>query len=145
MDNLDLKKLRKIIDDHPEILEKPKLGRKKGGKNEPVTIVATVQAPEAEVEEISYSKAKTLGISVRKPRQMTEEQKTKMLENLQKGREKLKILNEEKKRLKEEEAKKPKVREIDMVQDPKKPVKKYIIKPKRKHKKEQPKHEQEEI
>jgi hypothetical protein len=145
MDNLDFRKIRKLIDENPQILEKPKVGRKAGGRNQPVSIIATVEA-EPEVEEISYSRAKQLGIKLRKPKQMTEEQKAKMLENLEKGREKLREINMQKRKVREEESKKPKIKEVNMVLDPKKTVKKYIIRPRKKtvKKKEQP-HEEEEI
>jgi hypothetical protein len=68
-----------------------------------------------------------------------------MLENLQKGREKLREINMQKRKIKEEEAKKPKVKEIYMVKDPKRATKKYIIQPKKKHIKKREQPEEEEI
>ena len=128
--NIDVKTLRKYIEANPDILNAPKVGRKKGGKNEVKPIIATVEAEPEAIQEVSYSKAKAMGITTRKPRVMTEEQKAKMLETLAAGREKLKVMREQQKIVKVEESK---VKKINLVKEANKPTKQILIKPKRKY------------
>ena len=74
-----------------------------------------------------------MGIKTRKPRQLSEESKAKMLEALAKGREKLKEKQELIRAQKEAEKDKPKVKEINLVKEKDKPTKKILIKPKKKY------------
>lgn len=133
MPTIDVKQIRKIIEANPDILNAPKVGRKKGSKNEPVPVLATVEAEPEEVMEVSYSKAKAMGIKTRKPRNLSDESKAKMLEALAKGREKLREKQEAVRAQKEAEREKPKVKEINLVKESNKPTKKILIKPKKKY------------
>lgn len=133
MPTIDVKQIRKIIEANPDILNAPKPGRKKGSKVEPIPVLATVEAEPEEVIEVSYSKAKAMGIKTRKPRQLSEESKAKMYEALAKGREKLREKQEIKRAEKEAEKDKPKVKEINLVKEKDKPTKKILIKPKKKY------------
>jgi hypothetical protein len=84
---------------------------------------------EEDPQEISLTQARKLLKATRKPRVYTEEQKAKMIENLQKGREKLKEIQQKKKEendtLMQQAIEKAKSQVV---------VKKYIIKPKKKQK-----------
>jgi hypothetical protein len=151
MDSLiDVKSLKKFLESNPNLMSQvvgyKKPGRKPGVKDEPQQVKVEVEVPNEEenVETISYHKAKKMGIITRKPRQLTEEYRAKMKENLQKGREALKAYQEAKRKEKAEkkeqeinniveEKVQKKMKEISLVKDPTKPTKKYIVAPRKKH------------
>jgi len=126
-------KLRAIMKENPEVYTmltgNKKNGRPKGavGKNtlKPGSKVEVIEKqPESydDIEEvpISLSQAKKLLKANRKPRQYSEETRAKMLENLAKGREKRKLVLEERKKNPVIEAKK---KIVDGAV-----VKKYVVK-----------------
>lgn len=141
-----ISKLRAIMKENPEVYTmltgNKKNGRPKGalGKNtlKPGSKVEVIEKqPESydDIEEvpISLSEAKKLLKANRKPRQYSEETRAKMLENLAKGREKRKLVLEERKKNPVIEAKK---KIVDGTV-----VKKYVVK----QRKQNPKPEVEEI
>lgn len=144
MDSLDVSSLKKFIESNPDLMNKivgyKKPGVPKGTKKPIQPVVVETEAPE--VEEISYSKAKKMGIIKRKPRNLSDESKQRMLDNLAKGREALKAYQEAKRKVKEDTPTAPtvtKIKEKSIVEDDTKPTKKYLVKPpKRRVKKEIP-------
>ena len=131
----ELNKLRKIFDENPQLSElitgRKQPGRKAGKKLPTLenTVLEVEQDPQdSQPIPISLSEAKKIVKQSRKPKQMTEETRQRMLEVLAKGREKAAKAREEKKILKaKEEAKK--VQE----EEKKNLVKRYIVKPKQKY------------
>lgn len=130
-----IEKLRKLIDEDPSLYAlltgKKPAGRPKGMKNkntlEPGKQIEIIKETEAENDqppvEISVAEAKRLLKATRKPRSYTEEQRQTMLQNLQKGREKL---LQQKKQVQEEKLKQA----AKIAEQAKKTtvIKKYVIK-----------------
>lgn len=131
-----MEKLRKIMSENPEVFSmitgKKTAGRPKGAKSSttitPGKVIEIVQPTEVANAEapipITPTEAKRLLKQTKKPRNLSEEAKQKMLENLRKGREKLQQKKEEQKareqQAKQQEEEKAKKEVV---------IKKYIIKP----------------
>jgi len=140
MDNIvDVQALKKFIESNPNIMNQIVGYKKPGvpkGYKKPVTPVIVHTEAENDVEVISHSKAKKMGIIKRKPRNLSPGTKERMLETLAKGREVLKANHAAKRAERESKAKEivekeveKKIKEINLVKDETKPTKKYLVKP----------------
>ncbi len=153
---INFAELQKLIESNPNLLTllqknkqeeviapplKPKVRKIKEGMT--LEIEEPVSVPTEIVKEITPAQArklqkKMLGVEGKRTRNITEEQKAVLLENLAKGRERLKMVQEEKRKLKEQQQFKPK--EPETLKFPAKTVdnsdktpivvKKYIVKEK---------------
>jgi hypothetical protein len=93
--------LKELVQKNPDVLkflQQPEL--KKETKKPKVVPGQTIEIPQSDVESaqpipISMTQAKQLLKKTRKPRNLSEESRTKMLANLQKGRESLKLKKEQ--------------------------------------------------
>ncbi len=129
--------LKELVQKNPEVLkflQQPDV--KKESKKQKVVPGQTIEIPQtddasAQPIPISMAQAKQLLKKSRKPRTLSEESRAKMLANLQKGRESLKLK-------KEQMIQQAKKVVADQVQKPKPVAAKFIVKPP-KAKKQQPK------
>lgn len=136
-----LQKLRKLMTENEDIYKlvtgTKKSGRPKGAKGSNTIqegkVIEIVKPTEVENAEepipISQTQAKKLLQATRKPRVISEENRAKMLENLQKGRDKLKSKKEEQKKAEEQKKKAEEDKAKKEVV-----IKKYVVKPKKNNK-----------
>jgi hypothetical protein len=137
MENINIEQLRKLIESNPSLFSQTQTKEKK--KVVPHIKENTVLEipPQTEtVQYISKTKAKKLmeEAGLKRTRKITDEQRQQLLENLAKGREKLKAKQQEAKQNKVEKvetAKQPKIIKVGENIDTNQPIVKYVVKGKR--------------
>lgn len=145
MQNIDIEQLRKLIESNPSLFSQPQTKLQTTEKKKAIpqlkdnTVIEIPQQNET-IQYISKSKAKKLmeEAGLKRTRKISDEQRAQLLENLAKGREKLKEKQQAQKAKKLEQVQsqpqinnKPKVIKVGENVDTAQPVIKYVVKGRR--------------